>query len=454
MKILIKNNLVLSDIPETLKQSLLKRLKLNNPKWMENEKMGRWNRGVAEYLKCYELLDDGQMIIPRGFVRQLIIDCRRENIDYELVDKRRSLDPVNFTFKGSLKPFQQEAVDKMLAKEFGTLNAPTASGKTVMALYMISQRSQPALIVVHTRDLALQWIDRIGKFLEIPEEEVGLVGDGKNRIGEKITVSLVQSLYKRAETIAKDIGYLIVDECHRAPSRTFTEAVSAFDARYMLGLSATPWRRDKLSRLIFWHLGDAHHHIEEAGLVKEGHILKAEVVVRVTEFKPYYDPVRHYTKMLSELTADDERNRMIVSDVAIERESEKGICLILSDRKKHCETLSTLLKYRHKVDSEVMTGDLATARRREIIEKIANGECMVLIATGQLIGEGFDCPDLSTLFIATPIRFAGRLLQYLGRILRPDGSGAKHPRVYDYVDVNVGPLAVAAQARQQVYGRI
>jgi len=138
-----------------------------------------------------------------------------------------------------------------MAKEFGTLSAPTGSGKTVMALYMIAVRKQPALIVVHNKDLALQWVDRIGEFLKISEKDVGFIGGGKNNIGEKITVSLVQSLYKCAEDTARHISFLIVDECHRCPSRTFTEAVSEFDSRYMLGLSATPYRRDQLSKLIF-----------------------------------------------------------------------------------------------------------------------------------------------------------------------------------------------------------
>ena len=204
----------------------------------------------------------------------------------------------------------------MLKKEFGTLSAPTGSGKTVMALHMIAQRRQPSLIIVHTKDLALQWIDRIHSFLNIPTDEIGLIGSGRKRLGTRLTVALVQSLYKTAAEVYKQIGFLVVDECHRAPSRTFTEAVTAFDARYMLGLSATPWRRDRLSKLIYWHLGDVHHEIDKGQLVADGHILDIDVVLRCTDFKPYYDPVNEYSKMLSELTGNDERNRLIVDDIA------------------------------------------------------------------------------------------------------------------------------------------
>ncbi len=103
---------------------------------------------------------------------------------------------------------------------------------------MIAARRQPALVIVHTKELLNQWIDRIETFLGIPRSEIGVIGAGKKTIGERITVGIVNSVYSSAGEIREHIGHLIVDECHRTPSRTFTEAVSAFDCRYMLGLSA------------------------------------------------------------------------------------------------------------------------------------------------------------------------------------------------------------------------
>ena len=340
----------------------------------------------------------------------------------------------------------------MLSRDFGILSAPTGSGKTIMALHILAKRNQPALIVVHIKALALQWVDRVGEFLGIPVDDVGFIGGGKKSIGKKVTVALVQSLYKCAQEIAQQIGFLIVDECHRCPSRTFTEAVTCFDSQYMLGLSATPWRRDRLSKLIFWHLGDMHHEVEKSRLIKSGDILSAEVIVRETDFKPHYDPVNEYSKMLSELTADDKRNRLIASDVAHEAENNAGICLVLSDRKKHCETLQALLRYKFKISSELLTGDLADSQRENVLDRLHQGQVNVLVATGQLIGEGFDLKELSTLFLATPIRFSGRVTQYLGRVLRP-APGKKKARVYDYIDVKVDVLKAAARARQRVYER-
>lgn len=450
--ITIKNNLRLENVPPNIKEILIEKLEFLNPKWLENERLGRWNRGTPKVLKFYDKVGPTGLWIPRGYMRQLIMLCRRHKVNLRIDDQRRTLPGVDFSFSGQLKPFQQVAVDEMLAKDFGTLSSATGSGKTVMALCIIARRKQPALIVVHTKDLASQWVERIEAFLGIAIEEIGMIGGGKNIVGEKITVALVQSLYKCAEEVAPQIGFLIVDECHRCPSRTFTQAVTSFDTRYMLGLSATPWRRDKLSKLIFWHLGDVHHEVDKNHLIETGAVLPAKVIVRKTTFRTRHDPINEYSKMLSELTTDTERNILITSDVAQEVINGPGICLVLSDRKAHCENLQALLRYRHKIESELLTGDLPINQRQEVIEKLNEKQVKVLIATGQLIGEGFDCKELSTLFLATPISFSGRVLQYLGRVLRP-APGKELARVFDYVDVHVDVLKKAANSRQRVYQR-
>jgi superfamily II DNA or RNA helicase len=453
VKVTLSNQLKLTLIPEPILADLTQRLQFANPKYLENQRMGRWNRGIPKILRFYRRSGNNGLHIPRGFMRQLMLICRQQGEAIDIEDRRRRLPAADMAFNGELKPFQKQAVDKMLSRDFGTLSAPTGSGKTVMALYIIAARQQPALVIVHTKDLALQWVDRIHTFLSIPKDKIGMIGDGQRTLSRSVTVALVQSLYKCVKQVTPHIGQLVVDECHRAPSRTFTEAVQAFDSQFMLGLSATPWRRDRLSQLIFWHLGDVHHEISKSSLVADGHILGVEIVVRQTGFKPYYDPVNEYSKMLSELTSDDERNRLIASDVAQEVRRQKengGTCLLLSDRKKHCETLQAVLKHKHHVEAHVITGDLNAAQRQEILQRLRQGEVRVLIATGQLIGEGFDHPGLSTLFLATPVRFSGRVIQYLGRVLRPV-EGIERARVYDYVDIHVPALVTAANARQRAY---
>jgi superfamily II DNA or RNA helicase len=417
--ITIKENLQLQNVPPEIMATLVEKLEFINPKWLENDRMGRWNRGTPQVLKFYDKVGRNGLWIPRGYIRHLINLCRRQGVQFRIDDQRRRLKAVNFIFNGRLKPFQKIAVAEMLAKDFGTLSSATGSGKTVMALYMIAKRKQPALVIVHTKELAAQWVERIGT-------------------------------YKFADEVAENIGFLLVDECHRCPSRTFTEAVSCFDSQYMLGLSATPYRRDQLSKLIFWHLGDKHHEVAKSQLIETGDVLPAKVVFRHTNFITRRDPVSEYSKMVAELTTDTDRNKLIASDVAEQASKNSGICLILSDRKAHCMNLQSMLRYRFKQESELLTGDLDADERQKVLERINQGRVKILIATGQLIGEGFDCKDLTTLFLATPIKFSGRLLQYLGRVLRP-APGKKYARVFDYVDVNVDTLRKAASARRRVY---
>jgi len=330
------------------------------------------------------------------------------------------------------------------------LQAPTGSGKTVMGIYMVCQRKQKTLIIVHTKELLYQWIERIKEFTTVPENEVGIIGDGHETIGDRITVGMVQSVYKRTKTLSKVFGHVVVDEAHRCPSRTFTEAVSSFSAKYLLGLTATAYRRDGLSKCIFLYLGPLRHQVENESLYASGHILQPEFIMRPTEFIPHYDPQVDYVKMLSELTKDPERNKLICRDIASYRNKSK-CCMVLTDRKEHCHELQLLLK-RYKVNASVLTGETKQKERKRIVSNIKPDGIRFVIATGQLIGEGFDCKGLDVLFLASPVKYSGRVIQYIGRVMR-SVDGKEKPIVYDYVDWNVKVLATSAKGRIRIYGK-
>lgn len=145
MKITISNKIHIQGVPERFKTAMKDRLTFPNPKWLENDRLGYWNGETPRYLTCYEQADS-DLIIPRGFIRHLIGMAKAQGIEYHLDDRRRTLPEVSFAFKGTLRPYQETAIQDILSHDFGTLSAPTGSGKTCMALYAIGQKKQPALV--------------------------------------------------------------------------------------------------------------------------------------------------------------------------------------------------------------------------------------------------------------------------------------------------------------------
>jgi hypothetical protein len=146
-------------------ETLVDRFQMINPKWLENHRMGRWNRGTKKTLRYYRRYGKNGIRIPRGYARQLLLLLKREGLAYQLNDRRRLMAAIDVSFQGTLKPFQSDAVTQMGKRDFGTLSAATGSGKTVMGLALIAHRRQPTVVVVHTKELAFQWIQRIEQFL-------------------------------------------------------------------------------------------------------------------------------------------------------------------------------------------------------------------------------------------------------------------------------------------------
>ncbi len=220
----------------------------------------------------------------------------------------------------------------------------------------------------------------------------------------------------------------MVDECHRVPASLFTDVVSAFDCRYMLGLSATAFRReDGMTRLIHIYMGDRVHAVDGRMLAASGAVVRPELEQRPTGF--LYGYQGEYPKLIKALAGNLQRNRLIVDDIlALIRHGHRGTILVVSDRVAHCQALADLLQA-GGVIAPVLTGQSPPETRADLVADVQAGKVAVLVATLQLIGEGFDCPGLSTLILATPIKFEGRLLQVVGRIMRPPWANAPGDRL-------------------------
>ena len=434
----------MSGAPESLKKELRKLLTLPNPKYQAARKYGRWvGKKFPQKLYFYKERKAG-FILPRGCAKEAVLKCiELLGVKPDIIDKRRELPPCTFHFSGKLRDYQKQAVADILNRDFGVLEAGTGSGKTVIALKLIASRCQPAIVLVHTKELLYQWAERVDEFLGI---EAGLIGDGHYAIAP-VTIAIVNSARKHLKELPRDFGHLLVDECHRVPASLFTNVVTAFDAKYSLGLTATAYRReDMLTQLIYFYLGPRVHKVDAGLLQDSGAILKPEIRMRPTEF--YYRYRDDYAAMLKALAADERRNQQIADDVVAESAKSAGVLLIVSDRVAHCERLAELISARG-LKVCVLTGKDPVEVREKIVKQIRSNSIRVLISTLQLIGEGFDAPQLTTLFLATPIKFSGRLKQVIGRILRP--ADGKKALVYDYVDEKVSILHNSAKERSKTY---
>jgi len=444
----VSSDCLLEGISLPLEKAIKERLTIDNPKYTSAKRYGRWvGKKLQSVLKYYEPVPTG-LSFPRGFANQAILLCREYMQESpQIVEQRRLLAEVDFSFHGSLRPYQDLAVAEVAKRSFGVLEAGTGSGKTVMALAVIAARRQPVLILVHTKELLYQWQQRASEFLG---RSVGLIGDGQLDI-QPFTVAIVNSARKRVDELVPLFGHLVVDECHRVPAALFTDVVSRFDCHYLLGLSATAFRSDEgTTRLISIFMGDRIHQVDQAELQAVGAIVKPELVRRKTTFTHHYRG--DYQALITALTSNQGRNLQIVEDVVQAATTESaGVLLIVSDRVSHCEVFAEQLAQRGQ-SVALLTGQTPPEKRVQIVRRVQDGELRILVATLQLIGEGFDCAGLSTLFLTTPITFEGRLLQVLGRIMRP--SAGKKAQVFDYVDESVSVLRRSAESRKKVLGAL
>ena len=435
----------LSNAPPNLAAAIRAELTIDNPKYQAAKQFGRWiGKKIKPQLFFYREAE-ANLFFPRGFGNQAVRLGRRETgQSLEIVDTRRLLPPIELSFSGKLRDYQKAAVAAVLAHSFGVLEAGTGSGKTVMALAVIAHRRQPTLIIVHSKELMHQWRTRIEQFLGL---KAGLAGDGLFDI-QPVTVAIVNTAKKHLDTLPAQFGQIVVDECHRVPASLFTDVVAAFDCQYMLGLSATAFRReDGMTRLISIYMGDRVHTVDGRMLAASGAVVRPVLEQRPTAFAYGYQG--EYAKLIKSLAGNEMRNRQIVGDMlALIRQGHQGTILAVSDRVAHCQALADLLADQG-VSAPVLTGQSPPEERAKIVADVLSGQLVILVATLQLIGEGFDCPGLSTLVLATPIKFEGRLLQVVGRIMRP--AEGKQARVIDYVDERIPVLRRSAAARRAVF---
>jgi superfamily II DNA or RNA helicase len=374
-------------------------------------------------------------MVPRGWRHQTDVRLK--------IEDARTEAPVSVPAGPTLRPYQFRLAWPVTdnGKEEGVLIGPTGSGKTEVGLSLIQRLGQRTLVLVHTKDLAQQWVQRVRDTLET---EPGIIGDGQFSEGNIVTVALVQALARGGPV--GTYGMVLVDECHRVPAAQTLEVLDTLPARYRFGLTATAKRRDGLESLLHLALGPTLAEVPQEAVLDSGAVLPVEVYGLAYPW-PKRTLVDSWNGYLSAIGRDQHRNEMVTALVRKAVAAGRNT-LVLTQHTNHCDTLADLLGDLQPV---VLHGKLPMKVRRQ--NQLAAPAAKVIIGTYNLAGEGLDFPHLSGLVLASPVSamngVSPRLIQAIGRIRRP-GSERGQAMVADIVDQM--PLGLSAwRKRQTVY---
>ncbi len=438
------------ELPEKLLERLRRALSFPNPAYLDRLRLGLHPAGEPELL-CLVEEGEREISLPRGAIHVLRQAAAVEDLAVEC-DDRRGLPTEQLVGlpRPPLRDYQQAAVDRLATVTQGIVVIPCGGGKTRVGIGAIARLCTPALVLVHTLDLAEQWRGELRRLLGL---EAGLIGDGEAKTAP-VTLALVQALTRwepaRLHAFLARFGLLVVDEAHHCPSITFRAVVNRCPARYRLGLTATPEREDGLTPLLELYLGAPLAIVAHEALVAAGVLTLPEIRNVETQFDYPYCGAESYAPMLAALAADPARNALIVDSIAGEARAGH-ICLSLSGRVDHCEELARRLRA-VGVAAALLTGQVSKERRHGLRDAARAGRLAVLGPTS-LADEGLDLPRLSRVFLTYPGRARGRTLQRLGRLMRPHPDKATAV-LFDFVDRRVPILRRHHVERRRLYAEV
>lgn len=447
---------------------------ISNPVFYKNQAIGTSNYDTARWIYLGKDHLSGYIQIPRGLQDELWENIKQADIDYEMEDERQQGRKINVDFKGELRPEQDKALKELIRYDNGILHAATAFGKTVVSSAIIAQKKINTLIILESSALIEQWKEALEKFLNINEglptyeTKTGRVRKRKSLIGTLqgahdsmtgiIDIAMAGSLYKKGmyHKMMNEYGLVLIDECHHSASETIANVLKEVKAKYVYGVTATPKRGDGLEKINYMLIGPIRYSYTAKEKAKEQGIQHL-VYPRFTRTVPPRGVITdkmHPNEAYEIIHNNDVRDEQIIEDVK-NCVAAGRTPVVLSRYKDHSEKFYERLKsYADHVF--LMTGNNSKKEHRKILEQmhqVDKNESLILIATGSLVGEGFDFPRLDTLFMATPVSFRGVVEQYAGRLNR-DYAGKENVIIYDYVDNHIPMFNNMYMKRLKAYKQI
>ena len=447
---------------------------ISNPVFYKNQAIGTSNYDTARWIYLGKDHLSGYIQIPRGLQDELWENIKQADIDYEMEDERQQGRKINVDFKGELRPEQDKALKELIRYDNGILHAATAFGKTVVSSAIIAQKKINTLIILESSALIEQWKEALEKFLNINEglptyeTKTGRVRKRKSLIGTLqgahdsmtgiIDIAMAGSLCKKGKyhKMMNEYGLVLIDECHHSASETLANVLKEVKAKYVYGVTATPKRGDGLEKINYMLIGPIRYSYTAKEKAKEQGIQHL-VYPRFTRTVPPRGVITdkmHPNEAYEIIHNNDVRDEQIIEDVK-NCVAAGRTPVVLSRYKDHSEKFYERLKnYADHVF--LMTGNNSKKEHRKILEQmhqVDKNESLILIATGSLVGEGFDFPRLDTLFMATPVSFRGVVEQYAGRLNR-DYAGKENVIIYDYVDNHIPMFNNMYMKRLKAYKQI
>jgi superfamily II DNA or RNA helicase len=436
--------------------NLIKRLAaFQNPEFYKKQAMRLSTATTPRVITCAEDLPE-HVAVPRGCLEDLRALLKENGVSLLLEDQRQPGEALTMKFDGTLTAVQEEATKAILDEDMGVLVAPPGVGKTVVGIHVIATRGVNTLILVHRKPLLDQWVSQLSLFLGIHPKEIGQVGGGKQKATGRLDVAMIQSLVRKGNVsdMVAGYGHVVIDECHHLPAVSFERVLWEVKAKYVTGLTATPYRRDGHQPIIEMQCGPTRFTVTPKSQTAR-RPFEHRLFVRQTAFRlPDSDSKPVIQEVYAALAADEKRNEFLLQDI-IDALAERRSPIVLTERKDHLEYLASRLRSfaKHVI---VLRGGMKAKDRKEAFAKLASvpeGEERLVLATGRYVGEGFDDARLDTLFLALPVSWKGTLVQYTGRLHRLH-PGKSDVRIYDYVDVHVPMLTRMFEKRRKGYKAI
>ncbi len=393
---------------EGLSSPVLNRIKrmaaFQNPEFYKRQSLRLSTALTPRVISCCQEFPK-HVGLPRGCHDGLEELLTSNGARLDLLDDRSQGKEISLVFQGQLSTLQQAAATDLLHHDNGVFVAPAGLGKTAVGAYLIAARGRNALVLVHRRQLLEQWQGQPRGFFGLYPKTIGQIGAGKDKRTGIIDVGMLQSLLHKGEVkdVVADYGHVLVDECHHVPAVTFEKVLGQVKARYVAGLTATPYRRDGHHPIITMQCGPIRHAINPQDQAAR-HPFSHRLICRDTGFRPPEPDVTSIQELYAALSADEARNRQILNDVVATLEEGRWP-ILLSERREHLTFFAEQLsKAGHK--AIVLWGGMGARQRRVAAEQLST-DChemgRVVLATGRYAGEGFDDTRLDTLFLALPV---------------------------------------------------